>query len=302
MTAWWLLQTAMAEAAGGAAAGAIADTILYAVDSAKVRRQTTPTVPKAAAVVATAGHGAASRGSWKILFRGLVPTVALGSVPIFGSFFLIYAPVRERLHHSSQEHWLPLAAALCAVPATIIGVPSDVIKKHLVLGKYPSFDVAVRNVLAQHGWKGLWAGWHVNLIRDLLFAGVKVGLYELLVGLYQNQQGLKPNDKISTTGAAFCGVTSGVGCAILTAPLDVINTRIKAGETGTSLSKTSTSICNVGRHILVHEGLLALFRGVGMRSVVLGVGSSIFWPIQRGCSHILQPDFDANFHDRLEEF
>ena len=140
----------------------------------------------------------------------------------------------------------------------------------------------------------MWAGWHVNLIRDLPFAGVKVGLYELFMSYYKSWFGMEKRDSISPQGAAMCGVASGVGCAILTCPLDVINTRIKSGQV------TSTSIVEVGRQIVTEEGAMALFRGVAMRSIVLGIGSSIFWPIQRSVAHRLQPeyDFDPAYHGR----
>lgn len=111
----WLLQTSIAEAIGGATAGVVADTVLYAVDSAKVRRQTAPVAIEQLSSSSSSIRDQASavNSSWmrrwnnaivnikhpktffrqnRILFRGLVPTVTLGSVPIFGSFFLLYAP------------------------------------------------------------------------------------------------------------------------------------------------------------------------------------------------------------------
>jgi len=263
------------EAAGGAAAAAIADSVLYSVDSAKVRAQSPPTTT-------TAG------GDVRILFRGLGPTVLLGSVPVFGSFFFLYAPLKTQLQYHNCDAFLPLASGLCAVPATIIGVPADVLKKRLVLGIDPNITTAIRNVVAHDGiYRGLFAGWHVNLIRDIPFAGVKIGLYEYAQLLYMEyiHKGSK-HDKISATGASLCGVASGVACAIITAPLDVVNTRIKADST----TSHSTSIRIVAQEIVQREGIAALFRGVVMRSFVLGIGSSIFWPIQRSVAHSLQQE------------
>jgi hypothetical protein len=280
-----LLQVALAESAGGAAAGVVADTVLYAIDSAKVRAQSTP------------ASGAA--GGFRILFRGLAPTILLGSVPVFGTFFLIYAPIRDTLQESGDSRFLPIASAVCAVPATIIGVPADVLKKRLVLGIDPNFKQALSHVTAQpHGWRGLFAGWHVNLIRDLPFAAVKVGLYEYFVHCYLQWYGMKTDEQqhLSATGASLCGVASGVCCAILTCPLDVVNTRIKAGGV------ESTSIVKVASDILKTEGVSAFFRGVAMRSIVLGVGSSIFWPIQRKVAQTLQPYERCPMKDRLMEF
>jgi hypothetical protein len=230
----------------------------------------------------------------------MVPTIMLGSVPVFGTFFFLYAPAREYLHSQHLDSMLPVASAVCAVPATIVGIPSDVIKKRLVLGIDPNLVQAIRHVTTgPNGWRGLFAGYHVNLIRDLPFAAVKVGLYEQFASTYKSWHGLAKRDLIPPEGAAICGVSSGVACAILTCPLDCINTVIKSNE-----SHGSTSIIQVGKQIVTKHGVRALFRGVTMRSVVLGIGSSIFWPIQRTTSHYLQPDYnvDPNFHDRLEEF
>lgn len=279
-----LLQTAMAEAVGGAAAGIVADSVLYAVDSVKVRQQSEPVK--------------SSGGGIRILFRGMAPTILLGSVPVFGTFFLLYAPLREMIHHSEYQSLLPLASAVCAVPATLVGIPSDVIKKRLVLGVDPNALAAINHVTMDRGWRGLFAGFQVNLIRDIPFAAVKVGLYEMFASHYKSWNGQSKKDPIAPQGAAVCGVASGVACAILTCPLDCINTRIKDGST------TSTSILEVGKQIVTKHGVSALYRGVVMRSIVLGIGSSIFWPIQRSMAHWLQPDFedDPNFHDRIEDF
>lgn len=264
-----LFQTALAEAGGGAVAAVLADSLLYAIDTAKVRAQASPRT--------------SAQGGWRILFKGMIPTIALGSVPVFGSFFVLYAPLKVSLQERNLHYLLPIASVLCAVPATIIGVPADVLKKRLVLGIDSNARQAVSHILAEHGAKGFFAGWHINLVRDLPFAGVKIGLYEAFVRQWKVVNGISSDGPITTTGAATCGVASGVVCGIVTCPLDVINTRIKASTTQT------TSIRTVGEQILVREGVQALFRGVLLRSLVLGIGSSIFWPIQHSVSNQLQP-------------
>lgn len=281
-----MLHTALAEAAGGATAGVIVDTVLYALDSAKVRQQSES--------VRTGGSG----GGIRILFRGIAPTIALGSLPVFGTFFFLYAPLRDLiLHHSEYATCLPFASAICAIPATLVGVPSDVLKKRLVLGVDPDIFTAINHVTIDRGWRGLFAGFQVNLLRDIPFAAVKVGLYELLATQYNFWSGQSKTDRISPQGAAICGVSSGVACAVLTCPLDCINTRIKDG------SIKSTSILEVCKQIVIKHGVAALFRGVAMRSIILGIGSSIFWPIQRSTAHWLQPNYndDPDFHDHLED-
>jgi Mitochondrial carrier protein len=158
---------------------------------------------------------------------------------------------------------------------------------------------AIQHVIScDRGWRGFFVGYQVNLIRDIPFAAVKVGLYEMFATNYQIWNGQSTMDPISPHGAALCGVASGVTCSILTCPLDYINTRIKDGST------TSTSVWEVCKQIVKRHGVSALYRGVVMRSIVLGVGFSIFWPIQRTTAQWLQPNYqkDPNFHDRLEDF
>lgn len=271
---YWNL--AWTEAAGGAVAGGLADGVLYGIDSAKVRSQTAP----------VAGTAGTSAGGVRILFQGLGPTILLGSVPSLGGFFLLYAPCKRVLQERNAELLLPIASGVCAIPATILAVPADVVKKRLVLGMNPTVMSAVREVVARDGiYRGLFAGWHINLVKDIPFAGIKIGLYEAIVPLYQKHMQQYPEQELTTMGATVCGLVSGIGCAILTAPLDVINTRIKADD---KAIHHSTSIRAVSRDIVQQEGVSALFRGVVMRSFVLGVGSSIFWPIQRTISISLQ--------------
>jgi hypothetical protein len=234
---------------------------------------------------------------------------------VFGTFFLLYAPVRDiLLDRYEKPEWLPIASAICAIPATMIGVPSDVLKKRIILSSQP---VSVRTAIQElFQARGFFAGWQVNLIRDLPFAAVKLSLYEVMVQYYQSssfgtwsdewttETGKKKDDetipattnnnskKISPLGASLCGIASGVICGVVTCPLDVINTEIKAhaGDqriiTGNSVgASTSTSnrptMLRVGWKIICEQGYRGLFRGVGMRCIIMGVGSSIFWPIQQ---------------------
>jgi hypothetical protein len=345
-----LVPLALCEAAGAAVAAVIADTVLYAIDSAKIRAQSLSSSQPTAAMTFGAASGYSSyfkKNNLQILFRGLVPTVLFGSVPVFGTFFLLYAPLKQTLlvqydddddmesssflSSSSLSLLLPLLSGLCAIPATLMGVPADVLKKRLLCDttNNTNYDGKIRTALAHiaaspHAQgsllRGLFTGWHVNLIRDIPFAVVKLGLYEWFVeqcyqrqcfvhlpkngtGYNHNNGGNVPGANnnnisnhqdhhyhqphkkhpISATGAAICGVASGVCCAIVTCPLDVINTRIKAGVDllgGGGSGSGGASIRRVAMDIVATQGSAALFRGVVLRSVILGLGSCIFWPLQ----------------------
>jgi solute carrier family 25 S-adenosylmethionine transporter 26 len=70
------------------------------------------------------------------------------------------------------------------------------------------------------------------------------------------------------------GFLSGILTAVVTCPIDCVNTRIKSGELSTS------SMIGAHMEIVRKNGAAALFRGVLPRCVIIGFGSMVFWGIQ----------------------
>eukprot|EP01049_Picozoa_sp_SAG25_P006981 SAG25_NODE_550_length_6992_cov_63.479182_2_plen_100_part_00 len=60
--------------------------------------------------------------------------------------------------------------------ASIVSVPSDVLKKRVVLGLESSVGSAIRHIWAADGARGLFVGWRANVIKDVPFAAVKMSL------------------------------------------------------------------------------------------------------------------------------
>ena len=61
---------------------------------------------------------------------------------------------------------------------------------------------------------------------------------------------------------------------MVTNPLDVINTRIKAAA-----DVSSQGMLHTATQIVKTEGVPALFAGLPPRILIFGVGSSIFWTV-----------------------
>jgi hypothetical protein len=62
----------------------------------------------------------------------------LGSAPTFGSFFALYQPIKSILLQPQalgghQDVAVLLASLGAGVPSSLIGVPSDVLKKRIIL-------------------------------------------------------------------------------------------------------------------------------------------------------------------------
>jgi hypothetical protein len=83
-----------------------------------------------------------------------------------------------------------------------------------------------------------------------------------------------PNSQLSFIDYGFIGFGSGAMTAVLTNPLDCVNTRIKSGELRQS------GIIQAHYEIIQRDGWKALFRGIIPRIFVISCGSSVFWTLQ----------------------
>jgi len=301
-----VVRVAAGEAAAAAFAISLADAVLYAADSYKVRRQ----------------NGAPAVVNPRVLFRGAAPVILLGSAPSMAFFFGLFTPVRAALGQADGRRGAETeaeaarrgavavlaASVLCAVPSSLLGVPADTVKKRLLAdGPATSAAAAARQILEQKGWRGLFVGARANVIRDVPFAALKLGAYEIIASKYLSWSsggggggggggGREPARRpqtLSGTEASIVGFGSGAVVAALTTPLDVVNTRLKSGTAG-----DATTLGSAARHVVKTAGVAGLFRGALLRVGIIGVGSSIFWWVHNSTKRVLVGD---NAYDLLLE-
>jgi hypothetical protein len=140
-------------------------------------------------------------------------------------------------------------------------------------------------------------GWKINLVKDIPFATIKMLLYEGFARVYchfgrsylsEKKNNFQPTVSATQTltpvEAGFVGLISGAVTGIVTCPLDVINTRVKGAREGAAALRTvqgvdKGSMWGMGVHILKAEGGRALFKGVGLRMTIIGLGSTWFWAL-----------------------
>lgn len=280
-------------AVSSAIAGICTEAIFYGLDSYKVIKQ-------------TGGTLTLSR-----MFRGTVPIAVLGGGPAFGSFFLIYSISKDSLTSilgQGNDGLVVLGASLFAgIPSSICSVPADNVKKQMLLGeKYakqhahdpssahlPRATVSstIGNIIRSGGFRKLFRGWKVNILRDVPFAAIKMSLYEGFARVYIHLKGGKGDIKIDHSGsagdlskyeAAGIGLLSGVTTAVITNPIDVVNTRTKSGELA------NLSVLKAHLSIIQKDGVTALFRGLAPRSAIIGLGATVFWYLQANVQWLLQ--------------
>lgn len=124
------------DAIAGSTAGLLTDTIFYGLDSYKVQLQSS----------------SSGKVDYKRVFSGILQLPLIGTVPSLFVFFSIYEPIKKYASDIGGDFAGVLAASILAgAPSSFVGVPSDVIKKRMVLGLADSPLAALRQSMAVHG-------------------------------------------------------------------------------------------------------------------------------------------------------
>lgn len=251
----------------GGTAGVTVETALYPIDTIKTRLQ-----------VARTGGGVNFKGLYAGLSSNLV-----GVLPASAIFVGVYEPLKAKLlnvfppNMSVAAHLTSGAAGGAA--ASLIRVPTEVIKQRMQTGQFSSAVGAVRTILAREGVKGLFAGYGSFLLRDLPFDAIQFAIYEQLK--ITVKKAVKRDLRDSET--AVVGALAGAFTGAVTTPLDVIKTRLMTqGTTG-----QYKGIIDCILKTSAEEGASALFKGVGPRVLWIGIGGSIFFGVLEKTKQLL---------------
>ena len=269
-------------------AGIATELLFYGLDSYKVVQQ------------------AGEKVKISKLFRGALPVALAGAGPSYLVFFGLYNPIRnvidDRMGPGVESASVLVASIVAGIPSSIVYVPADVLKKHVLLGttatsadgKVPSLWQTAKHLVKTEGVGRLFLGWRANLYKDVAFSAIKMTMYESLARTYLNLKAAKDGstdnsesghvinaDSLNSIEAAGVGFVSGMGTAVATCPIDCVNSRIKSGELA------QFGVMRAHLEIIRKDGVAALFRGVVARSILLGVGSTVFWYLQASMMHFI---------------
>lgn len=274
-------------------AGVMTEIIFYGLDSYKVVQQ------------------AGEKIKFSKLFRGSIPIALTGAAPSYGVFFVLYNPIRnvlnDQLGPGKESVSVLLSSIIAGIPSSVVYVPADVVKKQILLGtvgkgadgKSHSVLQTARHLAQTEGIGRLFLGWKANLYKDVAFSAIKMSLYEGLARAYldfkikdveEKSDKVVDADSLSSLEAAGVGFVSGVCTAIATCPIDCVNSRIKSGELA------NFDVMHAHLEIIRKDGMSALFRGVVARSIMLGLGSTVFWYLQASSMHLLTGSADGGGH------
>jgi len=232
-----LLRTLYEGAVAGATAGVVVETVLYPIDTIKTRLQ-------------------AARFGGKILLKGLYSGLAgnlAGVLPASAIFVGVYEPVKKKFLEILPDNYNAIAHLLAGTAggatASLVRVPTEVVKQRMQTGQFANAPDAVRCIVAKEGARGLYAA-----KRDLY-------------------------DPENALIGAFAGAVTGA----ITTPLDVIKTRLMVQGT----SKQYKGVFDCVQKIVREEGASTLTKGIGPRVLWIGIGGSIFFGVLERTKKIL---------------
>lgn len=119
-------------------------------------------------------------------------------------------------------------------------------------------DVA-RSIFRQEGWRGIYRGLTITVLRDAPAHGLYFWTYEYI--REQLHPGCRKNGQESFRTMLIAGGLAGVASWICCYPLDVIKTRFQAQSQSTPLRYTGIVDCF--RRSVKQEGYNVLWRGLG---------------------------------------
>ncbi|XP_031117031.1 S-adenosylmethionine carrier 1, chloroplastic/mitochondrial [Ipomoea triloba] len=252
----------------GGTAGVVVETALYPIDTIKTRLQ------------AAQGGG---RIALKGLYSGLAGNLA-GVLPASAVFVGVYEPTKKKLLKAIPEKFSAVAhltaGAIGGFAASLIRVPTEVVKQRMQTGQFASPPDAVRLIVSKEGFKGLYAGYGSFLLRDLPFDAIQFCIYEQLRIGYKKAARRDLNDPENAIIGAFAGALTGA----ITTPLDVVKTRLMIQGS----SNQYKGIVDCVQTIVREEGPQALLKGIGPRVLWIGIGGSIFFGVLESTKRYLE--------------
>ena len=175
-------------------------------------------------------------------------------------------PVKEIAKpQKPHTYQLFLAGGLASMLAEALTIPLDTVKVRMQIfqGKYKSALDCIRTVVAQEGPKALYNGLTAGLLRQAVFASLRIGMFDAYMQFIEKKKGGAQN--ITLFDRIIAGVVTG-GLAISIAnPIDVIKVRFQAEsrKSGTGGGKPRYSgVTDAGMQIWKSEGLKGFYQSL----------------------------------------
>lgn len=272
-------RNAVTNLAAGATAGCAVEAALYPIDTIKTRLQ-----------MATHGGGIRAlfkAGGGKALYAGVLGNLA-GVAPSTAVFMAAYEPIKQavekRVPEDKQFLGPLVAGAGSGLVASLIRVPTEVVKQRMQSGEFSGAITALKNITAKEGFRGLYAGYGSFLLRDLPFDAIEFFTYEQLRRTYRTTR-LRGSRDINGLETAAIGAAAGAVTGILTTPFDVLKTRLMTQGT----SGRYKNVVDCAAKIWREEGAKTFFKGWEPRVIWISIGGCVFFSALEEAKKLFAP-------------
>jgi solute carrier family 25 S-adenosylmethionine transporter 26 len=188
----------------GGLAGITVDLVFYPLETIKTR-----------IMASTPGENLRSLVLSK--FRGFSCQMIV-SFPYSFSFFAVYESIR---HYSNKTVVENAFASICAeIVANVVRNPFEIMKQQLMVGRSEKILESLQQIYKNKGLRGFYIGYKPTLIRDIVFSGVQLPLFEKIRRKFM-EYGYS-----SVVSASAGGFMAAIVSGFLSCPLDVIRTRL----------------------------------------------------------------------------
>eukprot|EP00898_Chlorokybus_atmophyticus_P002863 jgi/Chlat1/3578/Chrsp234S03567 len=171
-----------------------------------------------------------------------------------------------------------LAGALSAAISRTMIAPLERVKLELLLGTMAANAalkdramVVATEVLTKEGFGGFWKGNGLNLLRITPFKAINFYCFDAFHRALCKQSG---RTEMTNTERACAGAAAGISATLLCFPLDTLRTRMLA-ESGSAY----TSVFSCISHMVQHEGVGSLYRGVMPAIIAMAPSGAVFYGV-----------------------
>lgn len=141
---------------------------------------------------------------------------------------------------------------------------------------YQSVSEGIARIYTEEGIKGYYRGLTSSLLRDLPFAGLAYGFYELFSGIFSS---FSNTEKPTLTHRAVAGATAGFTATLLTQPFDIIKTRQQFSHMANHNEHKYKNIIDAFVKIYQNEGIAGYTIGLKIRLIERSSAFTIVWVI-----------------------
>ncbi|KAI4737550.1 hypothetical protein E4T50_11979 [Aureobasidium sp. EXF-12298] len=274
----------------GGVAGGVEALVTYPFEFAKTRAQLhvrKAGVPYPRNPFAVVGQVYSQEGL-RALYKGCA-ALAVGSIGKDAVRFLSFDTVKNAFKDPETGTLSPLRNMLAGMAAGVVAsatavTPTERIKTALIDDargprQFTSTMHAVRTIIAEDGFKGLYRGFAGTTLKQASATSFRMGTYNILKD-YEKNHHIEQNTATNFANGAVAGITT----TLATQPFDVIKTRSQTAKATTTMEAIAS--------IWQDDGIRAFWRGTFMRLGRTVLAGGVLFTTAEAVAKIINPILD----------